>query len=150
MSSDVRSFAMSKHKLVEYNGKVGYWTKGGEHRGKFVSLTNFCLKLIKYVKAPESLAKESGFLVEVSQLINGKRVFGYGSVSLVFVFVAATAIFTHRKAYLPWYRIPNADKLVSYLGSALLMGALVSNMSPSQTKSYLITLSERYFRQVNS
>ena len=59
--------------IVEYNNKVGYWTKGGERRGKFVQLTNFCLQLQKYVIAP---GKESGFVVEVSQLIRGEKVTG--------------------------------------------------------------------------
>lgn len=61
-------------KIVEYQYKVGYWSKGEEKRGKFVTLTNFCIRLLKYVQAPEQ--KDSGFVVEVTQLINSKKYTG--------------------------------------------------------------------------
>ena len=55
--------------IVQYKHRVGYWTKGeGEtQREKFVSLTNFSLKLLKYVKAPIALVRESGFVLKVTQ-----------------------------------------------------------------------------------
>lgn len=69
--------AMPKQEIVEYNGKVGYWTKGRSHRGNFVPLTNFCLRLLQYIRVPDTLTKESGFLVEVKQTINGRSTVGY-------------------------------------------------------------------------
>ncbi len=56
---------------IDDNYRCGHlWTQPHNHlenghlwtRGKFVALTNFCLKLVQYVKAPECLSKESGFL----------------------------------------------------------------------------------------
>ncbi len=51
---------------MEYDYRVGYWTKGEVKRGQFIPLTKFVLKLIKYVKAA-NLPQESSFIVEVSQ-----------------------------------------------------------------------------------
>ena len=51
--------AMPGKKIVEYRHKVGYWSKGQEGRGNFVSLANFSLRLLKYVQAPQQ--RDSGF-----------------------------------------------------------------------------------------
>lgn len=63
---------MVKKKIVEYDNRVGYWTKGDAQRGKFVPLTNFSLRLVKYVKVPASV-QDSGFVVEVTQK-KGQRI----------------------------------------------------------------------------
>ena len=64
---------MVRRRIVEYNNRVGYWTKGEAQRGKFVPLTNFSLQLLKYVKAPASVQQDSGFVVKVIQK-NGEKI----------------------------------------------------------------------------
>jgi hypothetical protein len=52
---------------------------------QFVPLTNFGLKLLRHVQAPESLRDESGFVVEVTQKLKGTARIrsGYVRTSLV-------------------------------------------------------------------
>ena len=52
---------------MQHKNKIGYWKKGRGRSGEFVALSNFAIKLLKLVSAPPQLAKEAGFVVEVTQ-----------------------------------------------------------------------------------
>ena len=56
-------------KIVECGNRLGYWTKdkGDRAQRRFNPLTNFSLKLVKYVSTPKHHEDKSGFLVEVTQ-----------------------------------------------------------------------------------
>ena len=53
--------------IMQHKNKIGYWKKGRERRRDFVALSNFAIKLLKHVSAPPQLAKEAGFVVQVTQ-----------------------------------------------------------------------------------
>jgi len=52
--------------LCTYKSRIGFWKGSGEAK-KFFPLTNFSLKFIKFVKAPEQLPNYAGFMVKVTQ-----------------------------------------------------------------------------------
>ena len=56
-------------KIVEFANRLGYWSKdkSGRVQRRFHPLTNFSLKLVKYVSTPKHHESQSGFLVEVTQ-----------------------------------------------------------------------------------
>ena len=66
-----------RHKLEQLENKIGYWAGKGVGRGEFVQLTNFGLRLLKFVEAPAELLKYSGYLVEVTQELKRRTEIGY-------------------------------------------------------------------------
>ena len=57
-----------KRKVEQVENKIGYWTsKRAGHDGEFVELTNFGLRMLKFVQAPCEFPEYSGFVVEVTQ-----------------------------------------------------------------------------------
>lgn len=54
--------------------------------------------------------------------------------------------FVFRNGFLPWYKVPNSEQLLRSLGSAIPGSALVSKMTPSQTKSLMMNLWEDFFK----
>ena len=48
--------------------------------------------------------------------------------------------------FLPWYKVPNSEQLLRSLGPAIPGAALVSTMSPTQTKSFMMNLWEDFFK----
>ena len=56
-----------KRRLVkQYGNKIGYWSGKGENR-EFIALTNFGVRILKFVEAPAQLPDYKGFLVGVTQ-----------------------------------------------------------------------------------
>ena len=64
---------------MQYDSRMGYWKGKGESK-RFVPLTNFAMKFIKFVRSPEQLPDYAGFVVKVTQP-SGKRI-TEGSVSM--------------------------------------------------------------------
>ena len=56
-------------KITECGNRLGYWSKdkGDRAQRRFHPLTNFSLKLVRYVSTPKHHEDKSGFLVEVTQ-----------------------------------------------------------------------------------
>ena len=61
--------------MVQYRNKIGFWTGKGERR-EFVPLTNFGIRLLKFVKAPAELPDYKGFVVEVTQELKRRTLTG--------------------------------------------------------------------------
>ncbi len=60
-----------KKKLIrQHDHEIGYWTGRKRRAGRFEALTNFGLKLLKHVVAPQELPSETCFLVRVTQKID--------------------------------------------------------------------------------
>ena len=57
----------TRRKVEQVGSKIGYWTKRGGAHGEFIELTNFGLRMLKFVQAPADLPEYSGFIVEVTQ-----------------------------------------------------------------------------------
>ena len=49
-----------RKELVQYDSRMGYWKGKGESK-RFVPLTNFAMKFIKFVHSPEQLPDYAGF-----------------------------------------------------------------------------------------
>ena len=58
--------------IVKYNHSFGY-RKGKANNKRFAPLTNFAMKFLKFVKAPDQLPDYAGFIVEVLQK-RGKQI----------------------------------------------------------------------------
>ena len=56
-----------KKKIKQHRHEIGYWTGGKSGVGRFEGLTNFGLKLLKHVVAPQELPMETCFVVAVTQ-----------------------------------------------------------------------------------
>ena len=68
-----------KRRVVEqFGNKIGYWSGKGESR-EFIALTNFGVRILKFIEAPSQLPDYKGFLVEVTQDRKRTAVKGYGS-----------------------------------------------------------------------
>ena len=67
--------------IVKYDHSFGYW-KGKANNKRFVPLTNFAMKFLKFVKAPDQLPDYAGFIVEVLQKRGKQIVKGYNNCKL--------------------------------------------------------------------
>ena len=68
-----------KRRLIEqFGNKIGYWSGKRESR-EFIALTNFGVRILKFIEAPVQLPEYKGFLVEVTQDRKRTAVKGYGS-----------------------------------------------------------------------
>ena len=52
--------------MEQFGNQIGYWTGKGENR-EFIPLTNFGIRVLKFIEAPAELPDYKGFLVEVTQ-----------------------------------------------------------------------------------
>ena len=69
-------------KLTQENHRVGYWKRKRGGEGSYISLTNFGMQLLKFVRPPDDrpeLQDCKGFLVRVTQSTESRR----GSASKV-------------------------------------------------------------------
>lgn len=57
---------MPGKELDQHGFRIGFW-KGKRDNKEFVPLTNFILRFMKFITAPEQLLDYAGFIVEVSQ-----------------------------------------------------------------------------------
>ena len=48
--------------------------------------------------------------------------------------------------FLPWYKVPNSEQLTEKLGAAIPNSTLSSEMTPKQTKAFLMSLWRRSMR----
>lgn len=68
-----------KRRCVEqFGNQIGYWTGKGENR-EFIPLTNFGIRVLKFIEAPAELPDYKGFLVEVTQNLKRTAVKGYAN-----------------------------------------------------------------------
>ena len=73
----IRSVMAKKRRIVEQVGnKLGHWSGRGESR-EFIALTNFGVRVLKFIEAPTQLPDYKGFLVEVTQDRKRSAVKGY-------------------------------------------------------------------------
>lgn len=57
-----------KKHIRQHDHEIGYWTGGKRDVGRFEALTNFGVKLLKHVVAPQELPSETCFVVRVTQM----------------------------------------------------------------------------------
>ena len=62
--------------VEQFGNKIGYWSGKGAS-GEFVALTNFGIRILKFIEAPAQLPDYKGFLVEVTQDRKRTAVKGY-------------------------------------------------------------------------
>ena len=72
--------------LCTQGSRIGFWRGKGEAK-KFNPLTNFSMKFVKFIKAPEKLPNFAGFMVKVTQIIGSNTIEGLVQIiSSSFVF----------------------------------------------------------------
>ena len=77
-----------KRRLVEqFGNKIGYWSGKRESR-EFIALTNFGVRIQKFIEAPVQLPDYKGFLTQDRKRTAVK---GYGSKSLFCNFMNSTS-----------------------------------------------------------
>jgi len=62
---------MPKKELVEFESRMGYWKGKGDSK-RFVPLTNFAMKFLKFVKASDMLPDYAGFIVKTRTLVESE------------------------------------------------------------------------------
>ena len=128
---------------MQYDSRMGYWKGKGESK-RFVPLTNFAMKFIKFVRSPEQLPDYAGFIVKVTQP-SGKRI-TEGSVSMhyclyscsILTLLSMVICYSDRVSCHGIYHISNSDQLRATLGAAMPDSVLSCQMSPSQIKEMLM------------
>ena len=67
--------------------------------------------------------------------------------SYLLLAIAYVSILLHFSiGFLPWYKVPNSEQLTEKLGAAIPDSTLSSEMTPKQTKAFLMSLWRRSMR----